>query len=81
MFKAWEKCDKKPERDGIGHISEILFHKFEERRKWDNGKSYTREEMEKVLRDEDSVEGADREFHAIKEAHCRSNALCSIVFT
>ena len=71
LLKAWEKCGKKPENDGIGHISEILFHKFEERRKWDDGKSYTREEMEKVLRDEDFVEGAGCGFYEIKEAHCK----------
>ena len=65
LLRVWEKAGKK----GIGHIPEILFHRFELLRKDENGKIYNREEMEQYLRFRDAYCGNEEKYNDIKQAY------------
>lgn len=64
LLKAWEKVGT----EGIGNIPEVLYHKFAMCEKHDNGKLYSREEMERFLREKDALEGCGPRYNEIKEA-------------
>lgn len=68
LLKAWELAGTQ----GVAHIPEILYHKFELlRMHTGTNKAYTREEMERALREEDAYMGAEEKFNGIKEAAFR----------
>lgn len=68
LLKAWEKAGT----PAIGHISEILYHKFVKRYLHADGKGYTAEEMEQKLRKEDSLcWGYGDKYFGIKEEHAK----------
>lgn len=76
LLKVWEKSGI----SGILHVPEILYHKFELRRKHENGSFYSREEMERALREEDFYEGNESGYNAIKEAYCnRQDIECKMI--
>lgn len=64
LLKVWEKTGT----SAIGHIPEILYHKFVKRCAHPDGRGYTAEEMEQKLREEDSLcWGFGEKYFAIKE--------------
>ena len=65
---------------GMVHLPEILFHRFEEIRKHDSGKLFSKEEMERILREEDRFAGNEDSYNAIKDAYFKENAVaCSSI--
>ena len=68
LLKAWEKIGT----EAIGHIPEILYHKFVKRYLHADGKGYTAAEMEQKLREEDSLcWGFGEKYFVIKEEHAK----------
>ena len=65
LMRAWEVAGD----EGVAHIPEILFHKFEPVKVHaDTKKPYTKEEMEREFRLTDAYVGAGAKFNRIKEA-------------
>lgn len=64
LFKIWEKAGK----EGIGHIPQILYHKFEMICADESGNSYSREAMEQYLRNRDEFWGNEERYNAIKRS-------------
>lgn len=67
LLQLWNKVGT----EGIIHLPEILFHKFAERRKRADGSLYSREEMERLLREEDAFWGNEADYNDLKERYCR----------
>lgn len=71
LLQAWENADI----SGIIHLPEILYHKFELRRKQEDGSFFSREEMERVLREEDFYAGNESDYNTLKEAYCHRQGI------
>lgn len=60
---------------GIYHLPRILFHKFVPLRVHENGRVYSKEEMEQALRMEDFYRGNEAVYNSLKENYCREKGL------
>ncbi len=69
------KTAKLAKKNQIGHLEEILFHKFEEIRRQEDGSFFSVEEMEKALQREDCFYGYEPKFDKIKEDFCKSQGI------
>ncbi len=63
LLKAWGSVGT----EGVAHVPQILYHKFEPVRSDENGNALNREEMERLFREEDKIIGATEKFNHIKE--------------
>ncbi len=71
LLRAWKTVGSK----GIMHLPDVLFHRFVETMKHNNGKPYSKEEMERFLREEDAYTGNEEPYNAIKDAYFRGNGI------
>lgn len=71
LLCAWKKVGNA----GIVHLPEILFHKFAEICKHGNGKLFSKEEMERFLREADRYAGNEDIYNAVKDAYFREKGI------